>query len=110
PDRARPRGRARRVLQAGTGGGPVTGVIRARMTELGIELPTVAAPLAAYVPAVVSGNHVFTSGQLPTVNGELQGVGKLGAELTTEQGAELARISALNALAAVEAVIGSLDR
>lgn len=88
----------------------MTGVIRARMAELGVELPTVAVPLAAYVPAVVSGNLVFTSGQLPTVNGELQGVGKVGADLTAEQGAELARISALNALAAVEAVIGSLDR
>lgn len=88
----------------------MTGVIRARIAELGVELPTVAVPLAAYVPAVVSGNLVFTSGQLPTVNGELQGVGKVGADLTTEQGAELARISALNALAAVEAVIGSLDR
>lgn len=88
----------------------MTGVVRARMAELGVELPTVAVPLAAYVPAVVSGNLVFTSGQLPTVNGQLQGVGKVGAELTAEQGAELARISALNALAAVEAVIGSLDR
>lgn len=88
----------------------MTGVIRARMAELGVKLPTVAVPLAAYVPAVVSGNLVFTSGQLPTVNGELQGVGKVGADLTAEQGAELARISALNALAAVEAVIGSLDR
>lgn len=88
----------------------MTGLIRARMTELGVELPAVAVPLAAYVPAVVSGNLVFTSGQLPTVNGELQGAGKVGAEVSLEQGAELARIAALNALAAVEAVIGSLDR
>ena len=81
-----------------------------RLTELGLTLPPVAKPVAAYVPAVVSGKLVFTAGQLPVVDGALLATGKFGGELMAEQGALLAQQCALNALAAVESVIGSLDR
>lgn len=81
-----------------------------RLAELGLELPAVAKPVAAYVPAVVTGNLVFTAGQLPFVSGTLAATGKFGAGLATEDGPGLARICALNALAAAESVIGSLDR
>ncbi|WP_166866490.1 MULTISPECIES: RidA family protein [unclassified Salinibacterium] len=81
-----------------------------RLTELGLALPPVAAPVAAYVPAVVSGNHVYTSGQLPMVGGVLPATGKVGAEVSAEEAKEFARVCALNALAAAESVIGSLDR
>jgi enamine deaminase RidA (YjgF/YER057c/UK114 family) len=77
-----------------------------RLVELGLELPPVAAPLAAYVPAVRSGNHVFTSGQLPIVNGTLVATGKVGDGISPEQGKELAQRCALNALAAVDSVVG----
>jgi enamine deaminase RidA (YjgF/YER057c/UK114 family) len=78
----------------------------ARLAELGLTLPRVAPPLAAYVPAVQSGNHVYVSGQLPMVDGKLAQTGKVGADVSLEQGAELARICALNALAAIDALIG----
>jgi enamine deaminase RidA (YjgF/YER057c/UK114 family) len=78
----------------------------ARLAELGLTLPQVVPPLAAYVPAVQSGNHVYVSGQIPMVEGKLPYVGKVGAEVTLEQGAELARICALNALAAIDALVG----
>lgn len=81
-----------------------------RLGELGLELPPVAAPLAAYVPAVVSGAQVLTSGQLPLVAGALPLTGKVGAEVSLEQGRDLARIAVLNALAAVAAQVGGLDR
>jgi len=81
-----------------------------RLAELGITLPTVVPPVAAYIPAVVSGNLVYTSGQLPMVDGALPATGKLGADVTAETGKDLARQCALNALAAVGSVIGSLDR
>jgi enamine deaminase RidA (YjgF/YER057c/UK114 family) len=77
-----------------------------RLHELGITLPSVVAPLAAYVPARRSGSFVYTSGQLPMVNGTLPVTGKVGAEVSAEQGAELARTAALNALAAVHALVG----
>lgn len=77
-----------------------------RLTELGIELPDVAKPLAAYVPAVRTGNLVYTSGQLPTQSGKLLLEGKVGAEVTADDGKALARVSALNALAAVHALVG----
>jgi enamine deaminase RidA (YjgF/YER057c/UK114 family) len=77
-----------------------------RLAELGITLPPVAAPVAAYVPAVRSGAQVLTSGQLPFVDGTLAATGKLGAGVTPEQGAQLARTCALNALAAVHALVG----
>ena len=86
------------------------GTVDERLAELGITLPTVVPPVAAYIPAVVSGNHVFTSGQLPMIDGVLPETGKLGADVSAERGKELARQCALNALAAVGSVIGSLDR
>jgi len=80
--------------------------VRERLTELALELPPVAAPVAAYVPAVRSGNYVYTSGQLPLVDGKLAAAGKVGAEVTPEQGKELAQRCALNALAAIDSVAG----
>ncbi|UXA17692.1 RidA family protein [Mycobacterium sp. SMC-4] len=78
----------------------------ARLGELGIALPEVVAPLAAYVPAVQTGNLVYTAGQLPLVAGKLPVTGKVGAEVSTEQAKGLARQCALNALAAVDALVG----
>lgn len=85
-------------------------VIADRLAELGITLPEVAAPLAAYVPAVRTGNLVYTSGQLPFIDGALPATGKVGGDVSIERGAELAGTCALNALAAVQGVIGDLDR
>ena len=79
---------------------------QARLAELGIELPEVVPPLAAYAPAVRSGDHVYTAGQLPMVAGKLARTGKLGAEVSPEDGKALARICALNALAAVHGLVG----
>ena len=81
-----------------------------RLAELGITLPPVAAPVAAYVPAQITGNLVYTSGQLPFVDGALPETGKLGAGVDADAAKGYARQCALNALAAVESVIGSLDR
>jgi enamine deaminase RidA (YjgF/YER057c/UK114 family) len=80
-----------------------------RLAELDLTLPPVAPPVAAYVPAVRTGNYIYTSGQLPLVDGKLQGTGKLGDAVTVEDGAALARICALNALAAAADVAGNLD-
>lgn len=84
-----------------------------RLAELGIILPPVAAPVAAYVPAVRTGDYVWTSGQLPFVDGALPATGKVGAGpglVAPEEAAGLARIAALNALAAVAEQAGGLDR
>lgn len=81
-----------------------------RLSELGIELPAVATPAGAYVPAVISGNLVFTAGQIPLVDGKLMAEGKVGAEISPELGREIARRCALNAIAAVKSVIGDLNR
>jgi enamine deaminase RidA (YjgF/YER057c/UK114 family) len=78
----------------------------AKLAQLGLTLPQVAPPLAAYVPAVQTGNYVYVSGQLPLVEGKLPVTGKVGAEVTEEQAAELARTCALNALAAIESLVG----
>jgi len=78
----------------------------ARLAELGLTLPTVVPPVAAYLPAVQTGNYVYVSGQLPMVDGKLPATGKVGAEVTAEQATGLARICALNALAAIEALVG----
>jgi enamine deaminase RidA (YjgF/YER057c/UK114 family) len=80
-----------------------------RLAELGLTLPPVAAPVAAYVPAVRSGGYVYTSGQLPLVEGKLQGTGKVGDTVAPQEAAGLARIAALNALAAAASVAGGLD-
>lgn len=77
-----------------------------RLAELGIELPTVAKPLAAYVPAVRTGNLVYTAGQLPLVDGNLVSSGKVGTEVSPDESRALARVCALNALAAVDALVG----
>ncbi|MDQ2722756.1 MAG: RidA family protein [Actinomycetota bacterium] len=76
------------------------------LESLGITLPAVAAPVAAYVPAVLSGAHVYTSGQLPFVDGVLAATGKVGAAVSAEQAHDLARSCALNALAAIHALVG----
>ena len=78
----------------------------ARLAELGLQLPQVATPLAAYVPAVRTGNLVYTSGQLPMVAGALAQTGKVGDGVSPGEGKALARICALNALAAVDALAG----
>ncbi|GAA4916708.1 enamine deaminase RidA (YjgF/YER057c/UK114 family) [Stackebrandtia albiflava] len=80
--------------------------VTARLTELGITLPTVVPPIAAYQPAVRSRDHVYVSGQLPIVDGELLATGLVGDDVTPERAAELARVCALNGLAAVEALVG----
>lgn len=84
--------------------------IDARLAELGLSIPAVAKPVAAYVPASISGHLVFTAGQLPFVEGALPATGKVGAEVTAEDAARFAGLCVLNALAAVQGVIGSLDR
>ncbi|MET0456501.1 MAG: RidA family protein [Mycobacterium sp.] len=80
--------------------------VTSRLAELGIELPAVVAPLAAYVPAVRTGNLVYTSGQLPMVAGALPQAGKVGAAVSPEEAKALARTCALNALAAVHSLVG----
>ena len=78
--------------------------IKEKLAELGLTLPVAAAPVAAYVPAVRSGNLVFTAGQLPIVDGKVVITGKVGAEVTPEQAKDMAQICALNALAAISLV------
>ena len=80
-----------------------------RLAELGLTLPPVVAPVAAYVPAVRTGSFVYTSGQLPMVDGKLPAVGKVGGEVSATDAAGLARTCALNALAAAASAAGGLD-
>jgi enamine deaminase RidA (YjgF/YER057c/UK114 family) len=101
----------------GSGASGIAGIgVEERLAELGIALPDVAAPVAAYVPAVVSGSHVYTSGQLPFVDGALPATGKVGEGAAAsglvppDDAQRYARIAVLNALAAARSVIGSLDR
>ncbi|MDC0387177.1 RidA family protein [bacterium] len=84
--------------------------VETNLAALGLELPEVATPAGAYVPAVVSGNLVFTAGQIPLVDGKLMAEGRLGAEISAEQGKEIAQRCALNAIAAVKSVLGDLER
>ncbi|MFD4393817.1 RidA family protein [Kitasatospora sp. NPDC058478] len=84
--------------------------VEAKLADLGLTLPPVATPVAAYVPALRSGEFVFTSGQLPVVGGKLPSTGKVGAEVSPEEAKELAQTCALNALAAIKSVIGDLDQ
>ena len=81
-----------------------------RLQELGLAVPAVAKPVAAYVPALQTGNLVYTSGQLPLRDGELITTGKVGADVSAEQAGECARQCALNALAAVRSLTGELSR
>ena len=83
--------------------------IKEKLSELGLTLPTAAAPVAAYVPAVKSGNLVFTAGQLPVVNGTLVKEGKVGSDVTADDAKELAQLCALNALAAIS-LVSELDQ
>ena len=83
--------------------------IKEKISSLGLSLPTAAAPVAAYVPAVKSGNLVFTAGQLPVVDGKLLREGKVGSDVAAEEAKELAQICALNALAAIS-LVADLDQ
>ncbi len=85
------------------------GTARQRLAELGLRLPTVATPAGSYVPAVQTGALVYTAGQLPFVDGRLEVTGKVGAGVSAEQANALARVCALNALAAIDDLVG-LDR
>ena len=78
--------------------------LKEKLAALGLTLPTTAAPVAAYVPAVITGNLVFTAGQLPTVDGKLILTGKVGSDVTPEDAKKMAEICALNALAAISFV------
>jgi enamine deaminase RidA (YjgF/YER057c/UK114 family) len=80
-----------------------------RLAGLGLVLPPVAAPVAAYVPAVRTGSYVYTAGQLPLADGKLLATGKVGAQISAEEAARLARTCALNGLAAVASVAGGLS-
>ena len=81
-----------------------------KLAELGLTLPAVATPAGAYVPAVISGNLVFTAGQIPLVDGTLMATGKVGKEISPEFAKEIAQRCALNGLAAVKSVLGDLSR
>jgi len=83
--------------------------VKEKISSLGLSLPTAAAPVAAYVPAVKSGNLVFTAGQLPVVNGKLLKEGKVGSDVSAEEAKELAQVCALNGLAAIS-LVADLDQ
>jgi enamine deaminase RidA (YjgF/YER057c/UK114 family) len=85
-------------------------IIEAKLAELGIDLPEAPAPVAAYQPWIRAGNLIFTSGQLPFRNGEISYAGKLGAELSNEDGYQAARQAALNAIAHIKSAAGDLDK
>jgi enamine deaminase RidA (YjgF/YER057c/UK114 family) len=86
------------------------GAVEERLSALGHAVPDVAPPVAVYVPAVQTGSLVYTSGQLPLISGVLMGTGKVGAEVTPDQAAQMAAQCALNAIAAIRALVGDLDR
>ena len=86
------------------------GAVEQRLAALGHTVPEVAPPVAVYVPAVQTGTLVYTSGQLPLASGVLMGTGKVGAQVTAEQAHAMAAQCALNAIAAIRALIGDLDR
>ncbi|MFQ5783819.1 MAG: RidA family protein [Alphaproteobacteria bacterium] len=89
----------------------MAGTIDARLAELGIELPNAAAPAANYVPYTITGNQVFVSGQVTVWNGEFKYIGRLGADLTVDDGYQAARLCALNIIAQLKAACGGdLDR
>lgn len=82
----------------------------AKIKELGLAVPEAPKPVAVYAPGVQVGNFIYTSGQIPLVNGELKFKGKVGKELTMEEGYEAAKICALNCLGVAKSLLGSLDR
>ncbi|MDK2824651.1 MAG: hypothetical protein PWP71_2569 [Clostridia bacterium] len=84
--------------------------IEEKIKSLGLELPEAPKPVAAYVPAVLVDKYVYTSGQIPFVNGELKYVGKVGKDVTEQEGYEAAKICALNCLSVIKSVIGDLDK
>lgn len=84
--------------------------IEKRLESLGIKLPEVSKPMASYVPYVVFGNFVFVSGNLPFEGGELKIKGKLGEQVSLEEGIKAARICAINALASLKSAVGNLDK
>jgi enamine deaminase RidA (YjgF/YER057c/UK114 family) len=84
-------------------------MIEEKIRQLGFELPEVAKPLAAYIPAKKVGNLVMTSGQVPVVKGEMKYIGKVGKDLSEEDAQKAAQICALNCLAAIKSIVGSLD-
>ena len=86
------------------------GKVESKLNELNLSLPNAPKPVAAYVPAKQTGNLVFTSGQLPMINGELISKGLLGQDVEIDEANKAARICTLNALAAIKGVIGDLDR
>ncbi|HSG32805.1 MAG TPA: RidA family protein [Thermodesulfobacteriota bacterium] len=81
-----------------------------RLVELNIQIPKPVIPLGSYTPALISGNHIYVSGQLPLQNGSLIYKGRVGDEITIEQGYEAARLAAINALSAISTIIDNLDR
>jgi enamine deaminase RidA (YjgF/YER057c/UK114 family) len=85
-------------------------VVEELLAQLGIRLPNPVAPLASYIPVRISGDHAYVAGQVPLEDGTVLSSGKLGAEVTVEQGQEATRRCALQALAALRAALGSLDR
>ena len=84
--------------------------IEERIRELNLEIPETVKPIGAYLPALLSGNYIYVSGQLPFLNGELVHPGLLGSDVTIEQGFEAARICALNSLSAIKSVFSDLDK
>ncbi|HEX6887117.1 MAG TPA: RidA family protein [Candidatus Nanopelagicales bacterium] len=86
------------------------GAVEDRLAAIGASVPQVAAPVAAYVPAVRSGSLVFTSGQLPVADGQLLGTGAVGGSVSPEDAREMAAQCALNAIAAIRALVGDLDQ
>ncbi len=84
--------------------------VEQRLRDMGLQIPDVAAPVAAYIPGVRTGNLLFTSGQLPTVKGELKSAGHVGSEVTPEEAYEAARLACLNCLGVIKAELGDLSR
>lgn len=81
-----------------------------KLEEMGIAIPEAPKPLAAYIPALISGNLVFTAGQLPMLSGELKYKGKIGTDISEEEGQKAAETCAINCLSVIRSVLGSLDR
>jgi len=81
-----------------------------KLKQMGVTVPTAPKPVAAYLPAVLTGSYVYTSGQLPLAEGKVEFAGKLGRDLTVEDGYRAARLCAINCLAVIKGVLGSLDK